>query len=110
MLDFGETRPASGYEHHVSHFWEMKLLREGRHSVFHGAKVGVGVLASAAVARTGCGSLSRDEVSERLPSRPAARPSGRRGGHPGGLRRQAEPGDRDQQPFLEMTGAEHRRS
>jgi glycerol-1-phosphate dehydrogenase [NAD(P)+] len=47
MLDFGETRPASGYEHHVSHFWEMKLLREGRHSVFHGAKVGVAVLASA---------------------------------------------------------------
>ena len=30
MLDFGETRPASGYEHHISHFWEMKLLREGR--------------------------------------------------------------------------------
>jgi len=47
MLDFGETRPASGYEHHVSHFWEMKLLREGRHSIFHGAKVGLGVLASA---------------------------------------------------------------
>ena len=46
MLDFGETRPASGYEHHVSHFWEMKLLREGRHSIFHGAKVGLGVLAS----------------------------------------------------------------
>ncbi len=48
MLDFGETRPASGYEHHASHFWEMKLLREGRRSILHGAKVGVGVLASAA--------------------------------------------------------------
>jgi glycerol-1-phosphate dehydrogenase [NAD(P)+] len=47
MLDFGETRPASGYEHHISHFWEMKLLREGRHSVLHGAKVGIAVLVSA---------------------------------------------------------------
>jgi glycerol-1-phosphate dehydrogenase [NAD(P)+] len=47
MLDFGETRPASGYEHHISHFWEMKLLREGRRSVLHGAKVGIGVLISA---------------------------------------------------------------
>ena len=47
MLDFGETRPASGYEHHMAHFWEMLLLREGRHSVLHGAKVGLGVLISA---------------------------------------------------------------
>jgi glycerol-1-phosphate dehydrogenase [NAD(P)+] len=47
MLDFGETRPASGAEHHISHMWEMMLLREGRHSVLHGAKVGVAVLVSA---------------------------------------------------------------
>ena len=47
MLDFGETRPASGYEHHISHFWEMKLLREGRHAVLHGAKVGIAVRISA---------------------------------------------------------------
>jgi glycerol-1-phosphate dehydrogenase [NAD(P)+] len=47
MLDFGETRPASGAEHHISHMWEMMLLREGRHSVLHGAKVGVAVIISA---------------------------------------------------------------
>jgi glycerol-1-phosphate dehydrogenase [NAD(P)+] len=47
MLDFGETRPASGAEHHISHMWEMMLLREGRHSVLHGAKVGVAVIESA---------------------------------------------------------------
>lgn len=47
MLDFGETRPASGYEHQLSHFWEMTLMRHGRHSLLHGAKVGVGVLTSA---------------------------------------------------------------
>jgi len=41
MLDFGSSRPASGAEHHYSHFWEMKLLREGRPAILHGAKVGV---------------------------------------------------------------------
>ena len=65
MLDFGETRPASGYEHHISHFWEMKLLAEGRHSVLHGAKVGIAVLVSArryeAIRR-----MSRDEAAARL--------------------------------------------
>jgi glycerol-1-phosphate dehydrogenase [NAD(P)+] len=68
MLDFGETRPASGYEHHVSHFWEMRLLREGRHSVLHGAKVGIAVLVSGrrydAIRRT-----SRAEAEARLARR-----------------------------------------
>ncbi len=40
MLEFGDSRPASGAEHHASHYWEMKLLREGRPAVLHGAKVG----------------------------------------------------------------------
>ncbi len=47
MLDFGQTLPASGFEHHISHFLEMKLLWEGRHSILHGIKVGLGVLISA---------------------------------------------------------------
>jgi glycerol-1-phosphate dehydrogenase [NAD(P)+] len=41
MLDFGSSRPASGAEHHYSHYWEMTLLREGRPPILHGAKVGV---------------------------------------------------------------------
>lgn len=41
MLDFGSSRPASGSEHHYSHVWEMKLLRENRPALLHGAKVGV---------------------------------------------------------------------
>jgi hypothetical protein len=41
MLDFGQTRPASGSEHHISHFWEMKLLLERRPAILHGAKVEV---------------------------------------------------------------------
>jgi glycerol-1-phosphate dehydrogenase [NAD(P)+] len=41
MTDFGNSLPASGTEHHFSHYWEMKLLREGRPPILHGAKVGV---------------------------------------------------------------------
>jgi glycerol-1-phosphate dehydrogenase [NAD(P)+] len=41
MLEFGNSRPASVAEHHCSHYWEMKRLREGRPALLHGAKVGV---------------------------------------------------------------------
>jgi glycerol-1-phosphate dehydrogenase [NAD(P)+] len=47
MLDFGNTSPASGAEHHISHFWEMKLLEENRPAVLHGAKVGVASIITA---------------------------------------------------------------
>lgn len=41
MLDYGNSRPAAGSEHYMSHFLEMKLLREDRPAVLHGAKVGM---------------------------------------------------------------------
>jgi glycerol-1-phosphate dehydrogenase [NAD(P)+] len=41
MLDYGNSRPAAGCEHYMSHFLEMKLLRESRPAVLHGAKVGM---------------------------------------------------------------------
>ena len=40
----GCTRPASGCEHMISHFWEMKKLEQGLLSDFHGRKVGVATL------------------------------------------------------------------
>jgi len=44
-MDFaGNSRPASGSEHHMSHFWEMRYLLEGREPVFHGTKVGIGTV------------------------------------------------------------------
>ncbi len=47
MAEAGNSHPASGAEHQYSHYWEMKLLREGRPPLLHGLKVGVGaVLAS----------------------------------------------------------------
>lgn len=65
MLDFGSSRPASGAEHHYSHFWEMKLLREGRPAILHGAKVGVATILVAEIYRQLRG-LTREEVAERL--------------------------------------------
>lgn len=41
MLLFGQSHPASGAEHHLSHYWEMEYLRLGRRALLHGAKVGV---------------------------------------------------------------------
>lgn len=40
----GCVRPASGAEHMISHFWEMKKLEAGEMSDFHGKKVGVATL------------------------------------------------------------------
>ena len=37
----GNSRPASGSEHHISHFWEMMYLLEGKEAVLHGTKVGI---------------------------------------------------------------------
>lgn len=41
----GNSRPASGAEHHLSHYWEMQFLFEGRKAVLHGTKVGIGTIA-----------------------------------------------------------------
>ncbi|OYD07307.1 hypothetical protein CHM34_12330 [Paludifilum halophilum] len=44
MLWVGHSRPASGAEHHLSHFWEMELLRNHQPQVLHGSKVGVATI------------------------------------------------------------------
>jgi glycerol-1-phosphate dehydrogenase [NAD(P)+] len=35
------SRPASGSEHHLAHFWEMRLLWEGGDPILHGTGVGM---------------------------------------------------------------------
>ncbi|MEA5012439.1 MAG: sn-glycerol-1-phosphate dehydrogenase [Angelakisella sp.] len=40
----GNSRPASGSEHHISHFWEMQFLFQGRKAIPHGIKVGIGTV------------------------------------------------------------------
>ena len=42
MLIIGNSRPASGSEHSLSHYWEMKAFLKKRPQHFHGTKVGVG--------------------------------------------------------------------
>jgi glycerol-1-phosphate dehydrogenase [NAD(P)+] len=39
MLLFGQSHPASGAEHHLSHYWEMEYIRLGKRQLLHGAKV-----------------------------------------------------------------------
>ena len=41
----GNSRPASGCEHHMSHFWEMQFLIHGKKAILHGTKVGVAAIA-----------------------------------------------------------------
>ena len=41
MSLYGSSRPASGCEHHMSHYWEMMFEQAGKHPVPHGTQVGV---------------------------------------------------------------------
>jgi len=65
ILDFGDSASASGAEHHLSHFWEMLLLREGRPAILHGAKVGVATVQIAELYAQ-VRALTREEAADRL--------------------------------------------
>lgn len=41
MSYVGNSRPASGCEHHMSHYWESMFLFMGREALLHGTKVGL---------------------------------------------------------------------
>lgn len=41
----GNSRPASGAEHHLAHFWEMTFLFAGKQAILHGTKVGITTIA-----------------------------------------------------------------
>ncbi|PXV88340.1 glycerol-1-phosphate dehydrogenase [NAD(P)+] [Lachnotalea glycerini] len=44
MSYIGNSRPASGSEHHLSHFWELSFLQSNRPCALHGTKVAVGTV------------------------------------------------------------------
>ena len=46
MVIAGNSRPASGAEHHMSHYLEMDFLRRGERIPLHGVKVGLGTMVS----------------------------------------------------------------
>lgn len=45
----GVSRPASGAEHHFSHYWEVDALAHGEEHPLHGNSVGVGAVISASL-------------------------------------------------------------
>ena len=44
MSYIGNSRPASGSEHHLSHYWEMMALLSNGHLELHGTKVAIGTV------------------------------------------------------------------
>lgn len=44
MSLYGNSRPASGCEHHMSHYWEMMFEQKGERPVPHGTQVSVGTV------------------------------------------------------------------
>lgn len=44
MSLYGNSRPASGCEHHMSHYWEMMFEQAGKRAVPHGTQVSVGTV------------------------------------------------------------------
>ena len=49
MQMVGNSRPASGAEHHMAHYWEMDALARGEEHPLHGNAVGVAAVLSASL-------------------------------------------------------------
>lgn len=60
------SRPASGAEHMISHFWGMKKLEDGKSADYHGKKVGVAALALTGIYRR-CAGLTEISFHEDNP-------------------------------------------
>jgi glycerol-1-phosphate dehydrogenase [NAD(P)+] len=50
MSFVGNSRPASGSEHHISHYCELMFLQMGKAPVLHGIKVGIATVATHRIA------------------------------------------------------------
>ncbi|WP_166242505.1 sn-glycerol-1-phosphate dehydrogenase [Paenibacillus turpanensis] len=66
MLSLDHSRPASGGEHHLSHYWEMAFLREQKPQILHGAKVGAATVVIAKLYQQLAAELGPKDA-ERLP-------------------------------------------
>lgn len=56
----GNSRPASGAEHHMAHFWEMAVINE-EISAYHGEKVGVGLILAGGIYHKAASYLKKGE-------------------------------------------------
>jgi len=73
-MDFsGNSRPASGAEHHQSHYWEMQFLFDGIPAVLHGTKVGIGTVLMLELYNALAGMEKPDfaRIREEIPCRPS---------------------------------------
>jgi HAD superfamily hydrolase (TIGR01450 family) len=71
MSLYGDSRPASGTEHHLAHYWEMRFLKEGKRHVSHGLKVGLAAVTALALWKSLPPGETRQEIldiAESLPS------------------------------------------
>ncbi len=64
----GNSRPCSGSEHHLSHYWEMQSLFSGSHGALHGVKVGVGTVLGLKLYRKLPGYLRELQPEQDLPA------------------------------------------
>lgn len=62
MQMVGNSRPASGAEHHMSHTWEMEIIN-GHVDYYHGEKVSVGLVLSAGIYHKAACKLRKGEYS-----------------------------------------------
>jgi len=105
MVSFGNSNPASGTEHHLSHFWEMKMLLGGRIPALHGAKVGIGTIY--AVRRYEIlRSIDRAQLVDLLEDASLPNPDDEIAAIEANYGPAAESAIKKQQPFLSMTEAD----
>jgi glycerol-1-phosphate dehydrogenase [NAD(P)+] len=102
MADFGSSRPASGAEHHASHYWEMSRLRAGRESALHGEQVGYALTVVAGMYER-IRNLSQADVEKRLESTPLPSRESELQTIRTGYGEMAESVAKDQESFLAMT-------
>lgn len=105
MSDFGSSRPASGAEHHASHYWEMSRLKAGRESALHGEQVGYALSIVAGMYER-IRSVSQTEVAKRLESTPLPNRDDELQTIRTGYGEMADDVAKDQKPFLELTEKE----
>jgi glycerol-1-phosphate dehydrogenase [NAD(P)+] len=68
MLKFGHSHPASGGEHHLSHYWENAFIKENRKQLLHGAKVAVATLLISDIYKTNRQKLREINITDDIPA------------------------------------------
>ena len=68
MSIYGDSRPASGTEHHLAHFWEMRMHAEGIVPALHGIKVGLATVVGLELWKNLANTLRSTQILPMTPS------------------------------------------